>query len=207
MSHAESIESCEDLDCDYSVYQQLTAMFSCTCAWGTNSHIVWSGLLLALSPGSPPLLCFMHAILFTRNLCWAWAALITCGHWLRVQCPLRPRMRVETNKKEAWISVHQNVSWESCPVIDLSVEHSRKPLTRASFSLFSTRNTWTQWTLNASSVSARDQSLPPPMLKHKICVNKIARIKQRGGGEPGDEANFRVIRRISLISTYSLISA
>ena len=44
---------------------------------------------------------------------------------------------------------------------------------------------WTQWTLNASSVSTRDQSCPgspPPMLEHKLRVNKTARIKQRGGG-------------------------
>ena len=88
----------------------------------------------------------------------------------------------------------QNVSWESCSVIDPSVEHSRKPksmLIRASFSFFS-RWTHAQWTLNASSVSARDQSRPdspPPMLEHKFRINKFARIKQRGGGEPGDEAN------------------
>ena len=28
------------------------------------------------------------------------------------------------------------------------------------------------------------------MLKHKFCVNKIALTKQRGGGEPGDEARY-----------------
>ena len=44
-------------------------------------------------------------------------------------------------------------------------------------------HTWTQWTLNASSASARDQSRPgslSPKLKHKLCVDKIACIKQRG---------------------------
>ena len=54
-------------------------------------------------------------------------------------------------------------------------------------------HTWTQWTLNVSSVSARDQSRPgspPLMLKHKFRVNKNrVYIKQRGGGEPGDEAS------------------
>ena len=89
---------------------------------------------------------------------------------------------------------HQNVSWESCPVIDSPVEHSKKPkstLIWAFFLVFFDLHTWTQWTLNASSVSACDQSRPaspPPMLEHKFRVNKIVRIKQRGGGEPGDEA-------------------
>ena len=30
------------------------------------------------------------------------------------------------------------------------------------------------------------------MLEHKFRINKITRIKQRGGGEPGDEATWHV---------------
>ena len=66
---------------------------------------------IASSPGSPPPLCFIRAIfiyvklLSTQGRGRAWAALITCGHWWRIQCPLCPHMRVEKNKKEARISV------------------------------------------------------------------------------------------------------
>ena len=35
----------------------------------------------------------------------AWAALITCGYWWRIQCPLCPGMQVENDEKEARISV------------------------------------------------------------------------------------------------------
>ena len=64
---------------------------------------------------------------------------------------------------------HQKVGWQSYPSIEPSIEHSKKPtstLIRASFLFFWTliRGRRAQWTLNTSSVSARDQSLPgsPP---------------------------------------------
>ena len=59
-----------------------------------------------------------------------------------------------------------------------------------------TRSVWhgqyTWWTLNASSVSACDQSCPgspPPTFKHIFRVYKIImHIKQSGGGELEDKA-------------------
>ena len=63
---------------------------------------------------------------------------------------------------------------------------------------------WThaQWTLNASSVSARDQSLPgfPPLrLKHKLRVNKIALLKQEEGESLGT--------RLGLVTCYTQSSS
>ena len=58
---------------------------------------------------------------------------------------------------------------------------------------------YTQWTLNASSVSTRDQSRPgSPSLtfKHTFRVYKIIMcIKQSGGGEPGEEATENALAR------------
>ena len=80
-------------------------------------------------------------------------------------------------------------------MIDPSVEHSRKPKSTLIRGLLShsfrlAYCTWTQWTLNMSSVSACDQShpgSPPPKLKHKF---RAKLMKRRGGGEPGDEASI-----------------
>ena len=113
----------------------------------------------------------------------AWAALITCRHWWRIQCPLCPCMWVEKNEKEAQISVllgflecstngsitgqdsqltfwclvllkirerswlrlrqpthcyclsfestrRQNISWESCTVIDPALVHAWRHIMR-----------------------------------------------------------------------------
>ena len=52
-------------------------------------------------------------------------------------------------------------------------------------------------TLNASSVSAHDQSCPdspPPTFKRIFHIYEI--IKQSGGREPGDEANSSVCHRL-----------
>ena len=65
---------------------------------------------------------------------------------------------------------HRNVGCESCSMINLYVEHSRKPkstLVQASFSFFLTHIcVWTQWILNMSLVSKCDQSCPgsPPLM-------------------------------------------
>ena len=76
---------------------------------------VWSASYpvdLASSPGSPPPLCITRAIylyaklLHTQGRGRAWAALITCGHWWRVQRPpWRLRMWVQRNEKGGQISV------------------------------------------------------------------------------------------------------
>ena len=59
---------------------------------------------------------------------------------------------------------------------------------------------YTWWTLNASSVSAHDQSrsgTPPLAFKRTFHICKtITRIKQSGGGEPGDEARACLVYSI-----------
>ena len=58
------------------------------------------------------------------------------------------------------------------------------------------------WTPNASSVSARDQSLPdspPPLLKIKFRVNKNVCIKERGGGESGNDATVYIFKNLLML--------
>ena len=80
----------------------------------SHHHCLLSGPLdctnvLASFPGSPPPHYFVRTILFTQNYCsWqgrgrAWEALITCGYWWHVLCPLCPRMRVQKSEKAARI--------------------------------------------------------------------------------------------------------
>ena len=77
----------------------------------------WGARLgMALSPGFLPPLCFFYLFFFTcmiiinaKFACMskqrAWAALITCGQWWRVQCPMCTRIWVQKNKKDTQISV------------------------------------------------------------------------------------------------------
>ena len=69
-------------------------------------------LLLSLVPRLSPSSLFLYVRFYLCEISVqregrgrAWEALITCGHWWRVQCPLCPRMRVQKNEKEAQISV------------------------------------------------------------------------------------------------------
>ena len=60
-------------------------------------------------------------------------ALITCGELIVVHSPLQA-----THRSPSFESTrHQNDSWESCSVIEPSVEHSRKLKTNANPGFFS----------------------------------------------------------------------
>ena len=103
-----------------------------------------------------------HSIWHSRMIDW-------CLHW---------KVQSDTLQYLYYVDPYDssNGDWSICGALKKAWEHAYPGFFLIIFNL----HTWTKWTLNASSVSARDQSRPgspPPMLKRQNSAQQYSKKK------------------------------